>query len=265
MNYLRRIYKVIFTLSILSAKEWLHLRFFHIILFFAAFLLFFGYLLSSLTFAVQDRLFYDFAFAGLELCLVALVAAIGSHAIQREIDRRTMYVLLTRPIPKWALVMSVIGSIKILSLIFISFFVLSLLISSWIISLGQQSSIVSILVLTFITYLKALLIASFAVSASLIVRPLLALVLSISYWLLSYSTPDLVFFLKKTQSVYLQKAGVVFDVLIPQFYRMNWKSYEFLVNLPNSDQILWAVFHCLGWILFWAAAASFLFQRKEIG
>lgn len=258
-------YKTLFTLSLLGAKEWLYLRFFHILLFFAAMILFFGYLLSTLTFAVQDRLFYDFSFAGLELCLVFLSAAVGAHTLQREIDRRTIYVLLTRPIPKWSVVISMLGSIKILNLIFITIFILSLIVTAWTISLGASSSILSVLILTFIIYLKSLLVASFTIFVSLIVRPLLALVLAISYWLLGYSIPDLTFFLKKSGSPLLERITYGFDFFVPQFYRMNWKSFEFLAHLPSADQLLWSVAHCLGWIFLWSALSSFLFQRKEVG
>lgn len=257
--------KIIFTLSLLNTKEWIYLRFFQILLFFSLVLMVFGFLLSHLTFAAQDRLFYDFSFAGLELCLVFLVTAIGSHALQREIDRRTMYVLLVRPIPKWTIIVSILGSIKILSILFIIFFIFSALIASSFNSIGSDVSIFPILIITFITYLKSLLIASFAICLSLLVRPILSLVMSIGYWLLNYSAPDLIFFLKKNNWQLIDVITQGLDYFIPQFYRMNWKAFEFVAQPPTTEQLVWSVFHCLAWILFWTALSSYLFQRKEIG
>lgn len=260
MAYLTRNYKNLWVLSILGAKEWFQLRFFQIVIFISLLLIIFGYLLSNLTFAVQERLLFDFGLASLELCLVVLAATIGSHTLNREIERRTLYILLVRPIEKWNLVLSAVGSIKILSLSFIVFFVLCLLFTS-----RKWGFFDKTFLLAFIIYLKSLLIASFAILASLLVRPLLALTLSFSFWLLGYSMPDLVYFVKKINSTFLDQAVRLLDYFTPQFYRMNWKSYEYVVSLPSLPSLLWSVFYLVGWILLLCGLASLIFQRKEIG
>jgi len=91
---MRSLYTV-FILAKLSASEWIRLKFFHIVLFFAVLFLAFSHLLSALTFSVQERLLYDFGLAGLEIGLVMIASLIGSHSIQREIDRKTLFVLLS--------------------------------------------------------------------------------------------------------------------------------------------------------------------------
>ena len=98
----------------LTASEWIRLKFFHIIIFFGLVFIGFSHMLSSLTFSVVERLLFDFGLAGLELGIIMISSLIGTHCIQREIDRKTLFVLLARPIPRTNIVLGSWLSIIIL-------------------------------------------------------------------------------------------------------------------------------------------------------
>ena len=249
----------IFTLAILGTQEWIRLKFFNIVVFISLIFLGFSYLLSTLTFAVQERLLFDFGLAGLEIGLLFISAMIGSHAIQREVDRKTLFVLLVRPIPRWYLIVGAFGSLVILSLIFTLGFGFSLLVSS-----GNWPVISNFMVLTLSSFFKSLVLSSFALAMGLMVRPILSLGVTFCYWILCYSVPDIEFFVKKLESDALNQAVRILDTLIPQFYRFNWKAFYFLENPPTSSEFLWVIFYCLGWSFLWLFVAALVFRRKEI-
>lgn len=251
--------KPVFILSILGAKEWIRLKFFHLVIFIAVLFIIFSHLLSSLTFSVQERLLFDFGLAGLEIGLVFISSLIGSHAIHREIERKTLFVLLARPIPRWHLVLGAWGSLIILNLIFTVGFSLSFMSSAgfWTLFQGFIISAAS-------SVLKALVISSFALAMGILVRPLLALGTSICYWVLCYSLPDVQFFVNKLQNSTITNFVTVLDKIIPQFYRFNWKAYYYVMNSPTSSEIAWMASHCLAWTFVWLFLGSVFFQRKEI-
>ena len=147
MNTMRSI----FTLSFLGTQEWIRLKFFNIVVFISLIFLGFSYLLSTLTFAVQERLLFDFGLAGLELGLLFVSAMIGSYAVQREIDRKTLFVLLVRPLPRWHIIVGSFGSILILNFIFTVGFSFSLLVAS-----GNWSVLGQFLILVFSIFFKSL-------------------------------------------------------------------------------------------------------------
>lgn len=252
--------KSIFILSILGAKEWIRLKFFHLVIFIALLFIVFSHLLSSLTFSVQERLLFDFGLAGLEIGLVFISSLIGSHAIHREIERKTLFVLLARPIPRWHLVMGAWGALIILNLIFTLGFSLSFMTSA-----GFWTLFEGFLIAASSSVLKALVISSFALAMGLLVRPLLALGTAVSYWALCYSLPEVQFFVAKLKNPTLTGVINLLDKLIPQFYRFNWKSYYYVVNSPTSSEISWMIVHCLAWTCVWLFLGSLFFQRKEIG
>jgi ABC-type transport system involved in multi-copper enzyme maturation permease subunit len=184
---------------------------------------------------------------------------IGSHSIQREIDRKTLFVLLARPIPRWHIVVGAWGALVFLNFIFALGFSFSFMTSAgfWVLFKGFAISALT-------SILKALVISSFALSMGLLVRPILALGTSISYWFLCYSIPDIQFFVNKLKDPFLTSLVNGLDQILPQFYKFNWKSYYFVVNPPDSSQIFWVVSHTLAWTFVWLFLASVFFQRKEI-
>lgn len=249
----------IFILAKLNAREWIRLKFFHIIIFFGLVFIGFSHLLSSLTFSVQERLLYDFGLAGLELGALMISSLIGTHSIQREIDRKTLFVLLARPIPRSNVVLGSWLSILILCFLFSSGFLLSLIFST-----GAASHNMGLAIAAFSSLSKAMVVSSFAIACGLLVRPILALGATICYWLLCYSLPDIKFFILKLQDSSLTSLFEVFEKLIPQFYNYNWKSYYYIINRPSESEILWSFFHSLAWAFVWLFLASFVFRRKEI-
>jgi ABC-type transport system involved in multi-copper enzyme maturation permease subunit len=249
----------ILILSALGAKEWIRLKFFHLVVFVALLFIGFSHLLSTLTFAVQERLLFDFGLAGLEIGLIFISALIGTHSIQREIDRKTLLVLLVRPIPRWHIVIGAWGALVILNIIFTLGFSLSFMTSAgfWTLFHGFGISV-------FSSVLKSFVIASFALGVGLLVRPILAFGAAISYWILCYSMPDVQFFVAKLENRTLSSLVDFLDKVVPQFYRINWKSYYFVTHPVDLSQISWMATHCVAWTLIWLFFASLFFQRKEI-
>ena len=250
----------IFILAKLNASEWIRLKFFHIIVFFGILFIGFSHLLSSLTFSVQERLLYDFGLSGLELGLIMISSLIGSHSIQREIDRKTLFVILARPIPRSDIVVGAWLSILMLCFLFALGFLLSLVLSAN----ASHSHYDGLFIAALSSFLKAMVISSFAVACGLIVRPILALGATISYWVLCYSLPDIQFFVAKLQDEALTALFSWMDAFIPQFYRYNWKSFYYITHVPVGTEVMWAVFHSLAWSFFWLFMGALFFTRKEI-
>lgn len=256
---MKSLYSIVI-LAQLNAREWLRLKFFHLIMFFAVVFILFSHLLGTLAFAVQKRLVYDFGLGGLEIALVLIASLIGSHSIQREIDRKTLFVLLSRPLPRRNIVLGAWLSIVVLCFLFYVGFLASLLVSG-----SGEVPYLGLLLASMSSLLKALVVAAFALACGLLVRPILALGATVCYWVLCYSLPDIEFFVSKLESNSMLLSIVkVSEKILPQFYNYNWKSYYFIENPPIFSDFMWALFHSLAWSFFWLFLAALFFKRKEI-
>lgn len=80
-------------------------RFFYGLLIFALLLLGFGIALGTATFGAEAKIVKDAGLAGAEILGVMLGAVLIIGGVSREIDRRTVYVALTKPMPRWAFIL----------------------------------------------------------------------------------------------------------------------------------------------------------------
>lgn len=246
-------------LILINTQEWLRLKFFQIVFFLAIVYFCLSYLLGSLSFAEQQRLLFDFGLAGIELATMFVAAFISTHALYREIDRKTILVILSRPIPRWHLLIGYWGSLVLLNLLMV--FVLGL---SLYFFLDKESYQISFVVSLLTILLKSMVIAAFGLMCSTLVRPMFALVLTISYWIMAYSILDVMFFAKKLENPALIKGADFLNFVIPNFYAFNWKNYHFLKAGLSWSEVAWAWTHCLGWCFGLLFLASLAFRRKEI-
>ncbi len=243
----------------INTQEWFRLKFFHVVAFLSLFYIFMSYLLGSLSFVEQQRLIFDFGLAGLEATTFFVAAFISTHALHREIERKTILVTLARPIPRWNLLIGYIGSLILLNL----FVTLSL--GAVLFSFLQKSQYSSALFISIVTILlKSIVIACFGILCSVLARAMFGFVMVIAYWIMAYAIPDLQFFAKKLENEALILLGKFLDFIIPNFYAFNWKSYHFLRATVDYKEVLWSWAHCFGWIFMLLFLAAVAFRRKEI-
>jgi ABC-type transport system involved in multi-copper enzyme maturation permease subunit len=246
-------------LILIHTQEWLRLKFFHVVLFLSFSYFLISYLLGSLDYIQHQRLIFDFGLAGLEISVLFVAAFISTHALHRDIDRKTILVLLARPIPRWHLLVGYLGSLILLNMILVTALgtVLFIFLGKTPYGLNLFVSLLSIL-------MKSVVISSFGLLCSVLARPMFSFVIAISYWMMGYSIPDLQYFAKKMDDSLLIAVGNSLDYLIPNFYAFNWKNYHFLRSELSANDFLWSMAHCFGWVFCLLFLASLFFRRKEI-
>ncbi|AZZ35871.1 hypothetical protein CIK05_03335 [Bdellovibrio sp. qaytius] len=244
-----------------NTQEWFRLKFFQIVLFISFLFVCFSQLLGSLSFTEQQRLVVDFGLAGIEIALIFIACFFSTHSLAKEIERKTILVVLSRPIPRWKILIGFFGSLAILNLVAV--IVLGATLDVFVTSAGEFFNLNFILALAII-YLKSLVIGSIGLCISVIARPMFAFVLTITMWLMSYSIVELQFFMEKAQIENSKEIYAVISMVFPQFYKFNWKSYGFLKAIPNPYDISWALLHSVGWICLSLYIAAMLFRKKEI-
>jgi len=241
----------------INTQEWIRLKFFQIIFFISFLFVGFSYLLGSLSFTEQQRLLIDFGLAGIEISIVFISCFFSTHSLHKDIERKTILVLLSRPIPRWKILLGYFGSLAVLNAITVT-----ILGTTLALFINDTKHFFSYIVALFYIFLKALVIGSFGLFISVLARPMLAFVLSLTYWIVSYSIEDIKFFLKKNQTQGF--LNVILDHIFPQFYKYNWKSYSFVKAIPNVNDLAWALLHSCFWIVLFLFLSTLIFRRKEI-
>jgi len=88
------------TLAGNTVREAVRNKLLYTLLFFAVLLIASGLLLSTLSYVERDRILQDIAFGAVRLFGVAIAIFVGVGLIHKEVDRRTIYTILSKPISR---------------------------------------------------------------------------------------------------------------------------------------------------------------------
>lgn len=96
--------KALLAIAKATFKQAVRDRFLYGILFFALAMLFFGLVLGELSLHEERRVVVDVGLAGISLFTVLIATIAGVNLLYREMERKTLFTVLTKPIARWQFV-----------------------------------------------------------------------------------------------------------------------------------------------------------------
>ena len=90
----------IWTIAVNTAREAIRNKLLYTFLFFALAMMLFGVVLATISYVERERMMQDFAFASIRLFSVAIAIFVGVGLIHKDIDRRTVYTILSKPLSR---------------------------------------------------------------------------------------------------------------------------------------------------------------------
>ena len=167
---------IVRTLAVHSFREILGTRVMYSVIAFAAVVMIFAILASQWTIGEEVRFVSDVGIGAMLALGIIIVITRGAVTLSREIERKTVLVVLARPIRRWQFVVgNFLGLALILLLLVASLFIVLSLI---LLPLGGIPSI-SLLTAAWGVYLELLMISAVAILASNLSSPILAIILTL--------------------------------------------------------------------------------------
>ncbi len=110
---------VIYAIALNTFREAVRDRVLHGVLGAATFVLFFTLALAELSLNERARVVTDVGLASISLFSVIVAVFLGSSLLYKEIERKTLYVILPKPIKRWQFLLGKFVGIVLTSLVFI--------------------------------------------------------------------------------------------------------------------------------------------------
>lgn len=257
--------KKIFAISRYTVKENIRNKIFYVLIFFA-FLILFATLLFSILGGEQElRLLIDFGLAAIEFFALLLTIFASVNLILEEIDNKTIYLLLTRPLSRIEYLLG--RYFGILTAVYLSIVVMSighlflLLLKKWSLETGYFLVIFSL-------GFKIMLISSIAIFFSLFSTSAISSIsFTFFFWLLGHFTEELKFLGSKL-SIFWQYPAKFFFYLIPNFQYFNFREritdgMSLFFKGENVNFIFWAILYVLVYVTVCLFLTNLLLSRKE--
>ena len=252
-------------LALNTLREAIRDKILYVILLFAFLLMAFGILLRSLSLNQEIKIVMDLGLSSINIFGLILTVFIGTNLLNKEIDKKTIFLLLSKPLNRSDFILGkFLGLSMTLFIITISMAVAFYAVLGY--SVGGGEGLMPILKSSsqalILSYLEMLVLTAFAIFFSTFATPIMSAVFTMGIYVIGHMSNDILSFGQLSGQSSLRQFTEALFYLLPDLERLNLKSQ--LMTAPVPSEILMG---SLGYGLLYSLALLFLamviFESRE--
>lgn len=241
-------------------KEAIRDRILYLLLFFGATSIIFSRVLALITVGDKVKIIKDVGLASLSLFGALMAILIGTGLVYKEIEKRTIFTLLSKPIRRaefllgkfFGLVLTLLVMLILMSFIFLALIFFQTFKLEW-----------KMLVAIFSIFIELILLTSVAILFSSFTTPILSSLFSLSFYLIGHFSWALEILIKKTKSGLGRIILQILYTLLPDLENFNFKT-EVVHGLPVPLKFLsYSLLYGFAYTLFILILAVLVFRRRD--
>lgn len=216
---------------------------------------------TEFTYGVPERVALDFGLGMLSLSSLAISLFLGVTLLSKEIDSRTVYMVISRPVPRFAFILGKI--IGLLGIQTINVILLSSMTLAAVMILGGEITHLIYWAIGF-TFLESVLLLLVVVLVSLMANTILSTLLASVVLILGHAV-------KETQNIVFVQNREIFKValeayhfILPGFYKLNLKDFILYKTELPASYLLSSLTYGLTYSGFLLCLIIYIFNRKNI-
>lgn len=231
------------------------------LLFFCIVLVLTSFMFQEVTVAAFDRVVRDVGLASIHAFGILLAVFLGVTVVTREIERRTVYPVLARPVSRASYLAGKLLGVWVTLIVCLGAMLLAFLVEA----VAYKGPIKAILFETWaLILIELLLLASFSILASTFTSSIMSAFMSVALFIIGHASQDIYFFARKSKAEIVQKVGAAIFYVLPNLERLNLKSQaSTLTEVPISHVLLAAGYGLIYVVAFFVVAVA-LFQRRDL-
>lgn len=220
----------------------------------------FGMVVGNLTIGYPDRVVRSIGLSGISIGANLMALLVGVGLVHREIERKTLFVVLTHPVERWQYVLG-----RYFGLAFTLFGLMSGFAAAFFLTLvyvGGTPSSVDLLALG-LSFIEACVLGGFAIVLSSFSTPSLSAGIGLGFWVASASTEDLVNLTQESSPLGRGVAQTIAFTL-PSFSRFDLREAAVYADGVDVGAIAYTVAYGTLYMAGFAALASAILARREM-
>lgn len=252
---------IIWTLALNTFREAVRDRVLHSILFFAVVTVCASLLLKDVTLGDQEKLVRSIAEGGIDVFASLIAMFLGISIIWKELDKKTVYTILSKPMPRWQFVLG-----KYLGLNLTIWVEIALLSSMYTVLMVFQQDFPSVIFFVSIGLLmiELMLLTAWATLFSTYSAPTTASAFTISIFVIGHLADDLWLLGSKSDSLFLEEMVHFMYWVVPNFEVLSIRELSVHERAIPWSQVISAVGYGTVYSAVVLMVAVMLFNRKDI-
>ncbi|AFZ13106.1 ABC-2 type transporter [Crinalium epipsammum PCC 9333] len=218
-------------------------------------------ILPEVAAGTEDKMLLDFGLAFATALGVVVATFVGTGLVNKEIDKRTILLLVTKPVSRAELIIGKhLGLSGVLAVLVTAMTVIYLII----LTLGKVSYPMSSLVISqAYLFLELSLLTAVALLFGVFTSSLLAVFLTFAVYLVGHLSQDMIKFAGITRNPGFQQFAEKLYLVVPDLSRLDLKNNAVYGILPPPESLLTNAVYGLIYTILLLTIAILIFSRRE--
>jgi ABC-type transport system involved in multi-copper enzyme maturation permease subunit len=235
-------------------------RVLYVLVFFSLVMIGTSVLLATLSYVERERILQDVGLGAIRFFGAAIAIFMGVGLIHREVERRTIYTILSKPVTRAQFLagkyLGLVATLWLQLAIMVAAFVLVSVASGAPLGVGHALAI-------GLVALELAVVVAFATLFSSFATPFLAACYSVGLYLVGHLTRDLRGLGGSSDSELVQQGTLWIHRVFPDLAALN-RSIEAVHGLPIPlTEVCWALLAGVAWCLGFLLVAVLVFERRD--
>lgn len=253
--------KKLWTVSVFSFLEILKSKIIYNTIFLGMGVVLLSYVATSFTFGVPERVALDFGLGTLTISAVAIAIFMGVTLVSREIESRTIYMVLVRPLRRSTfLVGRIMGmaGILLLNTAILSIFALSVF-------LFYNGTFSELIFWTIgFCFLEALVMLAIVVFFSLFTNNVLAVIYSLAIYVAGHAVDGVSKSVIVASNPYFHWIIKWYYFIFPNFERLNLKDYVLYQQMMPLEQLMQSMTYGIAYFMSTMLFSAIILEKKNL-
>lgn len=217
-------------------------------------------LVTEITVTTFDRVITDFGLGVMSILMVFLAIYLSAGGLSRDIERRTIFLLMSKPISRTTYVLGRLAgnmvTLAILVAAMSGFFILQLI-------LHRSPILPAHFIAIWGLYLELLVLSTLGLLLSSFATPLVSALVSAGLYFVGHLSGDLYRLGNITESPVLSVLAKTTYYLAPNLERFNFRPQAAYAQTIPLSEVAMATGLALGWATLFLVATSIIFERRD--
>ena len=250
----------VYPIALNTFREAIRDRILYLLLFFALLMIVSSRIVSLLTVGEESKIIIDIGLSAISLFGVLMAVLIGITLVSREIEKRTIYNILSKPIRRYQFLLGKYGGLLLTILIMDLIMSFGLLLTLYFKS-GRFE--LHLLLAMGLFFFELFIITAFAILFSTFTTPILSSIFTLAVYVVGHLSWNLLALKERITSFWGKNICLLLYYLLPNLESFNIKNEVVHQLAVGWKTILLAVGYSVSYSVVILLLATLIFQRRD--
>ena len=248
------------TIALNTLKEAIRDRVLYLLLFFAALSLISSRLLALLTVGDRVKIIKDVGLSSISIFGMLMAILIGTGLVYKEIDKKTIYTLLSKPIYRWEFLVGKFSGLVLTLFVMTALMSLIFLVILFLHTFHLEGRL--LLAILFI-FIELILITAVAILFSCFSTPILSSIFALSFYVIGHFSWGLEPLIRRARPGVPRAALQIIYTLLPDLENFNFKTEVVHGLTVEPRYYLFSALYGLVYTVFVLVLAVLVFKNRD--